>query len=91
MSVTINLSWPANPESEGIQKYQVFQSVNNGIFSLLGETAVNSFQIVNPVSGQYRWKVKAVNFVGTGPESNIADGPGLPTQVGDIVVTVVNS
>jgi len=91
MATTINLSWPANPAGEGVSKYQVLESLNGGAFNLKADVTTNALQILNPSPGSYRWKVHAVNFVGTGPDSNIALGPDVPTQVGDITVQIVNS
>jgi len=91
MATVINLSWPANPASEGVIKYQVFESINNGAFNFKADVTSTSFQIANPAPGAYKWKVRAVNFVGNGADSNIAEGPTIPTQVGDLAVQVVNS
>lgn len=89
MPATIHLNWPANPASESIVKYEVLASINGAtVFSLIGSPTTNSFDIVNPTAGVYRFKVRAVNFVGTGPESPVADGPGIPTAPGTITVTV---
>jgi hypothetical protein len=91
MATTVNLVWPASPADEGVIKYQVLQSLNGGGFIQVGEVSDPVFSIVNPAPGSYRWKARAVNFVGTGPESNIAEGPDLPTKLGDIAVTIVNA
>jgi len=88
MPVTIHLNWPANPAGEAIQKYEVLASKDGAAFALVGSPTVNTLDILNPLPGVYRYKVRAVNFVGTGPESNVTDGPVLPTAPGDIVVTV---
>lgn len=91
MPVTINLNWPANPAVEGISNYQVWESKDGAAFTLISNPVSNSHQILNPLPGVYRWKVRALNFVGTGPFSNEAEGPTLPTAPGDITVTVVIS
>lgn len=96
MATTINLTWASHPASEGVIKYQVFQSFNGGGFSFLadvqpsGQSTV-THQILNPNPGQYRWQYRAVNFVGNGAFGPIADGPGLPGDGGVITVVVVNS
>lgn len=92
MPVTINLSWPANPESEFVNKYEVHQSVDGGAFSLIANVTSPAHQVLNPLPGAYRWKVRAVNFVGTGNFGNIADGPSdVPTPPGDITIDIVVS
>ena len=91
MPVSIQLSWPANPAAEFVSLYQVFASKDGGAFSLVGSPVVPALEILNPLPGQYRYKVRAVNFVGNGPDSNVAEGPGLPTAPGDITIVVVTS
>jgi len=91
MPTTINLSWPANAASEGILKYQVFESVNLGPFNFKADVTTPALQILNPAPGHYRWQVRAVNFVGDGPMGPIAEGPDIPTAPGTITVQVVNS
>jgi len=88
---TINLSWPANPASEGVLNYRLQQSVNGGAFSLLTVVTTPSFEIVNPSPGVYQWKVSAVNFVGEGPLGAVASGPDVPSVPGTITVTITNS
>jgi hypothetical protein len=91
MPTTINLSWPANPASEGIQKYQVFESKDLGPFNFKADVLTPALQILNPLPGFYRWQVRAVNFVGDGPMGPVAEGPDVPTVPGTIVVQVINS
>lgn len=91
MPVTINLNWPANPASEGVSHYNLEQSVDGSPFTNIANPVSNSFQILNPLPGVYRWKIRAVNFVGTGPFGNIAQGAEVPTAPGDITVTIINS
>jgi len=90
MSVTINLSWPANPGSEFVNKYEVRESRDGGAFNLIANVTTPAHQILNPLPGAYRWKVRAVNFVGTGPDGNVADGPSqVPTAPGDITIEII--
>jgi hypothetical protein len=96
MASKIILLWPANPASEFVSKYQLLESFNGGVFNLKADVVASSevppsFEILSPSPGSYRWQVRAVNFVGTGPVGNIASGPTVPTTPGDITVTVVNS
>lgn len=91
MPTTINLSWPAHPASEGIIKYQVFESVNEGPFNFKADVVAPALQILNPLPGHYRWQARAVNFVGDGPMGPVAEGPDLPSVGPTITVVVVNS
>lgn len=91
MPVTINLNWTASPASEFVSKYEVYESVNSGPFAIKGSPTTNSFAILNPLPGNYRWQVRAVNFVGNGPFSAIVDGPTNPSIVADVTVNIVTS
>lgn len=90
MATILRVTWPANPASDQVTKYNVFRSVNGSAFSLQGvvNAPANSIDIPNP-SGSYRFKVQAVNVAGVSPESDIADGPGVPTKPGTPVVETV--
>lgn len=90
-NTTIILNWPANPASEGVNKYQVLQSVDNNPFLVIGETHSNDFQIQDPAPGFYKWRVQAVNFVGIGQQSDPAEGPTVPSKVGTVTVTIVST
>lgn len=91
MPVTITLNWTAAPASEFVSKYEVYESVNGGAFAIKGSPTSNSFTILNPLPGNYRWQVRAVNFVGSGPFSAAVDGPGIPAVVADLTVDIVTS
>lgn len=91
MPTTINLSWPANPASEGILKYQVFESRNGGPFNFKADVTVPALEIQGPLPGHYEWQVRAVNFVGDGPMGPVAEGPDIPSATGTITVVIVNS
>jgi hypothetical protein len=89
MATTLKLTWPANPVGEGVSKYQVLES-SGGPFAVIAEVTDNLYEVLTPTVGM-RWQVRAVNFIGIGPVSNIANGPDVPTKPGDITVTVVNA
>lgn len=91
MPTTIRLNWTAAPASEFVSKYEVFQSKDNGSFTKAGETVGTSFDVLNPLPGNYRFQVRAVNFVGNGPFSDIVAGPNVPTVVADVSLSVINS
>lgn len=91
MPTSIALSWPANPVDEALIRYELLQSKDGGAFSVIASPTVPNHTILNPLPGVYSWKVRAVNFVGTGPESNVTNGPDIPTAPGDITVVVTQS
>lgn len=89
MGLQIDINWPANPAGNLVQNYQIWESVDNGAFSLKASVSASTltYQILNPLPGFYRWQVRAVNFVGNGPFSNVANGVDVPDKVGDLTVT----
>lgn len=91
MPTTIKLDWTANPASDAVTKYEVFESKDGAAFAKKGDATSNTFSILNPLPGVYRWQVRAVNFVGTGAFSDIVAGPGVPNGVVDVVVTVTST
>lgn len=91
MGLTIKLAWPANPSPEAVFNYQLFESVDGGPFNFKVNTAVPNVDILNPLPGQYSWKVQAQNFVGNSLFSPIAVGPTVPSTPGTITVTVIQS
>jgi len=86
MGLQIDVLWPANAAGNLVQNYQIWESKDNGAFSLKATVNALTYQILNPLSGFYRWQVRAVNFVGNGPFSNVANGVDVPDKVGDVMV-----
>lgn len=91
-NATITLNWPANPASNFVASYEVHMSVNSQPYSLIAETPNTQLILTNQPSAVYRFKLRAKNFVGTGPfgaegsgPTDVPDAPGAPT------VTVVVS
>lgn len=64
----ISLTWNANPSSEGVSKYEVWYSADNGKFTLLGSTESTNFDYptLQP-AGWYR--ITAVNASGSSSAS----------------------
>lgn len=85
---SVALNWPANPSAEAITKYEIFESLNGATFALKDYSVTNAYTMTGLPAGHYRWQVRAVNFVGVGAFSPIADGPDVPSQVGTVTVTV---
>lgn len=93
MGIQIDINWPANPAGNLVQNYQIWESVDNGAFSLKASVSASTltYQILNPLPGFYRWQIRAVNFVGNGPFSNVANGVDVPDKVGDLTVVYTQS
>jgi hypothetical protein len=93
MGLQIDVSWPANPAGNLVQNYQIWESKDNGAFSLKASVSASTltYQILNPLPGFYRWQVRAVNFVGNGPFSNVANGVDVPDKVGDPTIVYAQS
>jgi hypothetical protein len=88
MTTTLRLQWPASPANELVTGYQVWRSLDGGEFEYVATTANTYADTVNPSANVFAFKVKAVNFVGAGPFSPVAQGPGLPSAPGQPTLTV---
>jgi len=84
----IQLNWPANPPSELVHAYELWEKVNDGFWNLK-VTLEEPTYTFTPAASQYQWKVRAVNFVGISDFSPVAEGPTAPSTPGTITVTVV--
>lgn len=74
----IRLIWNPNPASQLVHSYRVWEQVDGGAWNVVA--TVNEPTVLREVIGGLRkWKVQALNFVGDSPESEVLDGPGLPT------------
>lgn len=87
--MTIRLDWDANPSSELVTGYQVFESVNGGTMTLIATTPNNFYEILNPLPGVYAFAIKAVNFVGVSEISDTVTGPGVPSKPTTPVITIM--
>jgi penicillin-binding protein len=68
--IGITMSWDANPEDEGVYRYDVYYSGDeNSLYRKIGETTSNNFEYINiPVEGWYR--VIAVSEAGVSAPSD---------------------
>lgn len=85
-NANIILNWSANPASNFVTLYDIHMSVNGGAFSPLAETPNLTYTVNNQPSAVYRFKIRAKNFVGTGPfgpegvgPTDVPDAPSAPT------------
>lgn len=76
---SIRLQWPANPASENVTAYKVWESVNGGAWTLKSTVATPELDIANPAPHPTKWKVQAVNFIGESATSPEASGPSIPS------------
>ena len=88
---TLRVSWPANPAVEQVSKYEVFRSLNGSAFASLGQIVGTQLDIPNPSTGIHQYKVKAINVAGSSVESDIGNGPPVPSKPGTPEVTVIES
>lgn len=91
MPTTITVKWPPNPVSEGVTKYQVFESKNGSLMAYKADVTppLSELVIVNPLPGLYAWSVKAENFVGASALSLAASGPTIPSIPPTPVIVIV--
>jgi hypothetical protein len=87
--MTLRLDWQANPASEFVTSYMIFQSKDGGAMTLLTSTPDNFYEIVDPPSGVYAFTIRAVNLAGVSEMSDIAYGPGLPSKPSTPMITVM--
>lgn len=85
----VRLSWPANPASELVSAYEVWEAVGQGSFILKASVPDPELLINDIPAGKYRWMVRAVNLAGNGPMSDEAVSPDLPSKPGTPVVEVL--
>ena len=85
----VTLSWPANPASEYVSEYEVEQSVNGGVlWTPLATVTDPTFTITDIAPGIYKWRVRAKNFVGVSPYSEVVTAPPVPTAPDPVTLTV---
>lgn len=88
MPNTLRVSWTPNPAADQVLTYELFQSTNGAPFISLGQNPATS-RDVTVGTGVYRFKVKALNVAGASPESDIGNGPDIPTKPATPVVETV--
>lgn len=76
---TLRVSWTPNPPAEQVIDYELFQSANGGAFASLGR-APGTSRDLSLNAGVYRFKVKAHNAAGASVESDIGNGPDIPSK-----------
>lgn len=72
------LSWNPNPASQLVHSYRVWEQVDNGFWNVIA-TVAGTTTVITASGGVRKYKVQALNFVGDSPESEVLEGPGLPT------------
>lgn len=85
----VRLDWPANPPSELVHEYEVWEQLNDGFFNVVATVPNNFLERTLNTPGVYHWKVKARNLAGDSGFSAVTDGPSVPSTPGTITVTVL--
>lgn len=81
LSVLITLLWDANPESDNVQAYYVWQTTNVSVpFAQVTNAATNGITF-DRVPGRYFFYVTASNFWGMSAPSNITNTPTVASNV----------
>jgi hypothetical protein len=86
--MTISLDWDDNAPAELVDHYNVYQTVDGGMQTKIGETTISSFDVVDPAPGNYVFNVSAVNLAGEGPQSDNVLGPAAPAKVLNVSISV---
>lgn len=80
LSILITLLWDANPASDEVERYYVWQTTNVTVpFVQVTNVATNGVTF-DRVPGRYFFYVTASNFWGMGPQSNITNTPTVITN-----------
>lgn len=83
------LTWTANPASELVTGYEVWEKINDGDFQYKTFVTNPQYSFAPAISTSYRWKVRANNIVGASEFSDEAGSPTVPSKPGTITVTIV--
>ena len=93
MATEIRVSWAPNPPSEQVVDYRVFEQKNGGPWVALTPVVPASgplqIGILNPLPGVYNYKIQANNVAGTSVDSDVGNGPTVPSKPSTPVVTTV--
>ena len=89
----INLSWSA-PALNGfpLVDYEIFQSEDGTNWTSIGEQTTLTRNVIGlDINDEYYFKVTTENTFGTSGDSNVVNGPTLPTPPASVNVTVVSN
>lgn len=86
--MTITLQWDDNPAEQLVGSYNVYQTVDGGMQTLVGSTEVSEFVLEDPAPGNYVFNVSAVNLAGEGPQSAPAVGPSVPGAPTNVTISI---
>ncbi|MHC4154404.1 MAG: hypothetical protein ACYST6_05720 [Planctomycetota bacterium] len=84
----IRLTWSPNPVDQLVEVYKVFEQVDGGAYTLVGEVAEPTILREDLAPGAYAWQVSAVNVAGEGPKSQTVGGPAVPTAPSGLTASV---
>lgn len=88
------ISWPANPASDQVKNYYVYQATGQGAFSKIATNGVSTlYTVKNLTPGAYRFYITAANAWGveSTPSSQIGTPPAAPGQVAQVQAWLVVS
>lgn len=88
------LSWPANPASDQVKNYFVYQATGSGSFAKIATNGVSTtYTVTNLTPGAYRFYITAANAwaVESTPSAQIGTPPAQPGQVAQVQAWLVVS
>ena len=91
MATKIKLTWPANPASENVTHYEVWESQNGAPFTLKATVTQLFYDITTPAPVNYQWYIKAKNYVGTSAPSAVSSGADIPSAPTAPTVEYINT
>lgn len=86
--MTITLTWDDNAPAELVSHYNIYQTLNGGMQTKIGESSIPTFDVVDPAPGSYVFNVSAVNLAGESVQSDPANGPGVPSKPTGLILEV---
>jgi len=86
--MTITLDWDDNAPAELVDHYNVYQTLNGGMQTKIGEAVTSTFDVIDPEPGNYQFTVSAVNLAGEGPQSTPVLGPSVPSKVLGVTISI---
>lgn len=88
----IIVAWPANPTTQQVTSYDVYQSTTGGQQVLAGSVPASpspTFEVVDPAPGfQYSFQIVAVNLAGKSAKSALVSTAPAPATPTGVTVTV---
>ena len=89
----LRVEWAPNPAAEQVTSYLVWERKNGGAWTAKSPQIPASgplvFETPSPLPGVYDYKIQAINVAGTSVDSDVANGPTVPSKPSTPTITTV--